>query len=607
MSSSSTVSSNNDGDNDNDNSTNEREPLHHHSNSIRTHHNMASPRRQQNAVVAKLKAWLIEVVTGGSGDGNKDDDESRQRRRKRRLLMFSVLAMTLVAYVRSSKRQQQRRIASSSSSSSSSAALSKSGALWPMGLLMAWWKGPEYRQNPQQSTMNLLYKAAKEGAIQQALIGSHAIFFQTTQQHPQLPSNKRQTQNKGTTRWNLAMLPPNNESIKSGLLEALATGGCQDVQAIPESISSQLATPLLAALPFVYLAFLYRMMKNQFGGEDISSKLTNGTRNLLGSEEEDDRTTFADVAGLPSAVRDMAEVVSYLSNPSRYKSMGARPPQGVLLHGPPGSGKTLLARAVAGEAMCDSFTALSGSAFVEMYVGRGAARVRALFQQARSDALRRRALRQTASWWSSFLGLPSAWMANNSTSSLLQQRPACAILFIDELDAVAKSRSSDGMHGNDEREQTLNQLLTEMDGFDTGASNERDNDKNDVTLIVIAASNRADVIDPAVLRRFDRQIFVGYPDAGGRRDILQIHGRKIACASNVDWNQLSSDAYTGDFSGADLRNLVNEAALFAVQEKSSMTEQTHLLHAARRISQMKTRTSSTSSRTALPMFFANID
>ena len=208
--------------------------------------------------------------------------------------------------------------------------------------------------------------------------------------------------------------------------------------------------------------------------------------------------------------------------------------------------ETLLARAVAGEAMCDSFTALSGSAFVEMYVGRGAARVRALFQQARRDALRRRSLNRAASWWSSILGLPST----KRFSSSQQQRPACAIIFIDELDAVAKSRSYDGIHGNDEREQTLNQLLIEMDGFDTGSSTEKENDKEDVTLIVIAASNRVDVIDPAVLRRFDRQIFVGLPDTGGRKDILQVHARKIVCASNVDWYQLSSDAYTLNFSGA---------------------------------------------------------
>lgn len=264
------------------------------------------------------------------------------------------------------------------------------------------------------------------------------------------------------------------------------------------------------------------------------------------------------------------------------------------------STETLLARAVAGEAKCDSFTALSGSSFVEMYVGRGAARVRALFQQARRDALRRRALKKTAYWWSSLLGM---------SSPIAQERPACAILFIDELDAVAKLRSYDGVQGNDEREQTLNQLLTEMDGFDTAASKERDNDKDDVTLIVIAASNRVDVIDPAILRRFDRQIFVDYPNSEGRKDILRIHAGKISCSSSVDWDELSSDAYTENFSGADLRNLINEAALFAVREKNQLVEQRHLLHAARRIRGMKERTSSgrNAGQTMLPAFFTSID
>lgn len=235
------------------------------------------------------------------------------------------------------------------------------------------------------------------------------------------------------------------------------------------------------------------------------------------------------------------------------------------------SSETLLARAVAGEAMCDNFTALSGSAFVEMYVGRGASRVRALFRQARRDALRRRSLSRTASWWSSLLGFPS-W----KTAATLQERPACAIIFIDELDAVAKSRSYDAMHGNDEREQTLNQLLTEMDGFDTGSSTEKDNDKEDVTLIVIAASNRVDVIDPAVLRRFDRQIFVGYPDASGRKDILQVHARKITCASNVDWYQLSSDAHTSNFSGAGTVCASRLCFTFRLSGRTDLTYTVHL-------------------------------
>ena len=264
--------------------------------------------------------------------------------------------------------------------------------------------------------------------------------------------------------------------------------------------------------------------------------------------------------------------------------------------------ETLLARAVAGEAMCDSFTALSGSAFVEMYVGRGAARVRSLFDKARKDALRRRKLSLATSWWSTFLGVSS-----KRTISTLQERPACAILFIDELDAVAKSRSNDAMQGNDEREQTLNQLLTEMDGFDSGSSNDNERgESEDVTLIVIGASNRVDVIDPAVLRRFDRQIYVGYPDAEGRKAILSVHSRKIQCDAQIDWNHLAADEYTNNFSGADLRNVVNEAALFAIREKSSVVNISHLMHAARRIRDMKSRTSRSKPMT-LPAFFTSID
>lgn len=252
------------------------------------------------------------------------------------------------------------------------------------------------------------------------------------------------------------------------------------------------------------------------------------------------------------------------------------------------------------EAMCDSFTALSGSAFVEMYVGRGAARVRSLFAKARRDALHRRKLNRTASWWSNLLGFPSA-VANAAAL----QRPPCAILFIDELDAVAKARSSDAIHGNDEREQTLNQLLTEMDGFDSGRTN-RPNKEDEVTLIVIAASNRVDVIDEAVLRRFDRQIHVGYPNAKGRKEILRVHARKIQCGPNIDWDQLASSECTDDFSGADLRNVVNEAALFAIREKSHVVEHSHLVHAARRIGQMKSRTTKVGVP-PLPMFFSSID
>jgi cell division protease FtsH len=254
----------------------------------------------------------------------------------------------------------------------------------------------------------------------------------------------------------------------------------------------------------------------------------------------------------------------------------------------------MLARAVAGEARCDTFVACSGSDFVEMYVGRGAARVRSLFQKARRDALRRRKLAIAFSWWFRFFGL--------SVHSAASQRPACAILFIDELDALAKSRAYDGIHGNDEREQTLNQLLTEMDGFSTGSANEQEGDDEKVTLIVIAASNRADIIDPAVMRRFDRQLLVGYPDAEGRKSILLVHARKIQCTSDpIDWNCIASDAVTGNFSGADLRNVINEAALIAVREKKQVVEQSHLAYAARRIRQRK-QSISNSSMSNQPIF-----
>ena len=236
--------------------------------------------------------------------------------------------------------------------------------------------------------------------------------------------------------------------------------------------------------------------------------------------EKDIKITFADVAGVDEAKEELKEVVAFLRDPARYSQLGAHMPKGILLVGPPGTGKTLLARAVAGEAGV-AFFSISGSEFVEMFVGVGAARVRDLFDQARAQAP--------------------------------------AIVFIDELDALGRARGAGipGMGGHDEKEQTLNQLLSELDGFDTKAG-----------IVLLAATNRPEILDPALLRagRFDRQVLVDRPDKKGRIDILRIHGAKVKLAPNTSVEDVA--ALTPGFTGADLANLVNEAALLATRRNA---------------------------------------
>jgi cell division protease FtsH len=231
--------------------------------------------------------------------------------------------------------------------------------------------------------------------------------------------------------------------------------------------------------------------------------------------EQDTRVTFDDVAGVDEAKEELQEVIGFLRDPGSYGRLGARVPRGILLVGPPGTGKTLLARAVAGEASVPFFS-INGSEFVEMFVGVGAARVRDMFEQAR------------------------------------QKSPA--IIFIDEIDALGRARGAYGLGGHDEKEQTLNQLLAELDGFDTASG-----------LVLLAATNRPEILDPALLRagRFDRQILVDRPDKKGRIQILEVHLRKVKLAGGVDRAQIA--ALTPGFSGADLANLVNEAALLATR------------------------------------------
>ena len=259
----------------------------------------------------------------------------------------------------------------------------------------------------------------------------------------------------------------------------------------------------------------YFMMSRAGGGAGGIAKFSKA-RTRLGSDEKN-KKTFADVAGCDEEKEELSEIVDFLKNPKAYTSMGARIPKGVLLVGPPGTGKTLLAKAVAGEAGVQ-FLSISGSDFVELYVGVGAGRVRDLFEQAK--------------------------------------KAAPAIIFIDEIDAVGRQRGSGLGGGHDEREQTLNQLLVEMDGFG-----------NNEGVIVMAATNRADILDNALLRpgRFDRQVYVGLPDIRGREAILKIHARDKQLAEDVDLNSIAKG--TPGFSGADLENLMNEAALLAVRRK----------------------------------------
>jgi cell division protease FtsH len=277
--------------------------------------------------------------------------------------------------------------------------------------------------------------------------------------------------------------------------------------------------PVLLVIGFV----VFMMRRSQGAGSKVMSFGKSRARRV---SPDSPRTTFKDVAGADEAVEELQEIKEFLENPKKFQQLGARIPKGVLLYGPPGTGKTLLARAVAGEAGVPFFS-ISGSDFVEMFVGVGASRVRDLFNQAKQSA-------------------------------------PC-IVFVDEIDAVGRQRGAGMGGGNDEREQTLNQLLVEMDGFEM-----KDN------IIIIAATNRPDILDPALLRpgRFDRQIVVDRPDREGRREILRVHARGKPIAPEIDLDALA--AQTPGFTGADLANLVNEAALLAARHGKKQVDMVEL-------------------------------
>ena len=299
------------------------------------------------------------------------------------------------------------------------------------------------------------------------------------------------------------------------------------ISAIPQD--SVLSTTVLpVVLMLVGFMFITMMMNRQSGGANAKAMNFGKSRARM-SSENDKKVTFADVAGLQEEKEELAEIVDFLKSPKKYVQVGARIPKGVLLEGPPGTGKTLLAKAVAGEAGVPFFT-ISGSDFVEMVVGVGASRVRDLFQDAKKNA-------------------------------------PC-IIFIDEIDAVARRRGSGLGGGHDEREQTLNQMLVEMDGFGVNEG-----------IIVMAATNRKDILDPAILRpgRFDRNVVVGRPDVKGREEILKVHARNKPLGDDVDLKQIAQT--TSGFTGADLENLLNEAAILAAKENRVYIQQSDIRHA----------------------------
>jgi cell division protease FtsH len=304
-------------------------------------------------------------------------------------------------------------------------------------------------------------------------------------------------------------VPPNDV----GLTELLREKSVQ-LNYLPEPETPWYLNVLIHWGPFIliFAIWIFLMRRMQGGAGKLFSL---GRSRAQRIEPDQQQVTFQDVAGADEAKEELKETIDFLKDPAKFRRLGGRIPKGVLMSGPPGTGKTLLAKAVAGESGAP-FYSISGSDFVEMFVGVGASRVRDLFEEGR--------------------------------------RNAPCILFIDEIDAVGRSRGAGMGSGNDEREQTLNQLLVEMDGFDATEG-----------IIVIASTNRPDVLDPALMRpgRFDRQVYVSLPDVRGREAILAVHAEKVRMASNVELRIIARG--TPGFSGADLRNLINEAALFAAR------------------------------------------
>ena len=352
------------------------------------------------------------------------------------------------------------------------------------------------QQGAQQYTYSQFIKAVDRGDVKSVVIQNSEIEGVT----------------KGDKKF-VTYLPMNDQLLLSELIKKNVS-----VKGVPPKKQSLLLHILISWAPFLLLiaVWIFFMRQMQGGGSGKGGPMSFGRSKARLLGEDQVRVTFADVAGCEEAKHEVSELVEFLRDPGKFQKLGGKMPCGVLMVGPPGTGKTLLAKAVAGEAKVPFFT-ISGSDFVEMFVGVGASRVRDMFDQAK-------------------------------------KRAPC-IIFIDEIDAVGRHRGAGLGGGHDEREQTLNQLLVEMDGFEGKEG-----------IIVIAATNRPDVLDPALLRpgRFDRQVVVALPDIKGREEILKVHMQKIATDESVKASVIARG--TPGFSGADLANLVNEAALFAARD-----------------------------------------
>ncbi|MFQ3615276.1 MAG: ATP-dependent zinc metalloprotease FtsH4 [Cyanobacteriota bacterium] len=375
--------------------------------------------------------------------------------------------------------------------------------------------GPRIPQVPY----SLFIHQVSEGEVARAYIGQEQIRYQLK---PIPPAEEGQI---------LATTPIFDLKLPS-LLEENGV----EFAAIPPPRNGWLSNILGWVIPPLIFVAIWQFFLSRGGGGGGQGVLSIGkSRAKVYVEGEDNKVTFADVAGVEEAKTELQEIVEFLKNPRKFTQIGARIPKGVLLVGPPGTGKTLLAKAVAGEAGVPFFS-ISGSEFVELFVGVGSSRVRDLFEQAKKQA-------------------------------------PC-IIFIDELDAIGKSRATGGFYGgNDEREQTLNQLLTEMDGFNAG----------DQTVIVLAATNRPETLDPALLRpgRFDRQVLVDRPDLQGRLAILEVHAKDVKLGPDVDLKAIATR--TPGFAGADLANLINEAALLAARNGREAVAQEDIAEAIERV------------------------